>query len=74
MSMQVAYVCILHISHNNFYLSMTFSQVEMKKVHSKFPHLCYAVLLDKHKVHTMLRSEILKNMEVAQSSKALVTN
>jgi len=46
----------------------------MKKAHSNFPHLCYAVLLDKHKVYTMLRSEILKNMEVAHSSIALVTN
>lgn len=53
---------------------MTFSQVEMKKVCSNFPHLCYTVLLDKHKVYTMLKSEILKNMEVAHSSKALVTN
>jgi hypothetical protein len=53
---------------------MTFSQGEMKKVHSDFPHLCYAVLLDKHKVYTMLRPGILKNMEVAHSSKALVTN
>jgi hypothetical protein len=53
---------------------MTFSQVEMKKVQSNFPHLCYTVLLDKHKVHTMLRSEILKNMEVAHSSKAPVIN
>jgi hypothetical protein len=52
---------------------MTFSQVEIKKVYSKFPHLCYAVLLDKHKVYTMLTSEILKNMEVTQSSNALVT-
>lgn len=53
---------------------MTISQVEMKKVYSNFPHLCYAVLLDKNEVYTMLRSEILKNMEVAHSSKSLVTN
>jgi hypothetical protein len=53
---------------------MTFSQVEMKKVQSNFPHLSFTVLLDKHKVYTMLRSEILKNMEGAHSSKAPVIN
>jgi hypothetical protein len=35
---------------------MTFSQAEIKKVHSNFPYLCYTELLDKHKVYTMLRS------------------